>query len=33
VTELGPGMAELRDWECAIGLDQVGRRIVMRRAL
>jgi GNAT superfamily N-acetyltransferase len=33
VSELGPGMTELRDWERAVGLDQVGRRIVMRRAL
>jgi GNAT superfamily N-acetyltransferase len=33
ITGYGPGMAELRDWERAIGLDTVGRRIVMRRAL
>ena len=31
--EIGPGMAELRDWERAVGLDRVGRRIVMRREL
>jgi GNAT superfamily N-acetyltransferase len=32
-TEYGPGMVELRDWEHAIGLDAVGRRVVMRREL
>lgn len=33
ITELGPGMVELRDWERAVGLDSVGRRVVMRREL
>ena len=33
VTELGPEMAELRDWERAVGLDALGERLVMRRAL
>jgi GNAT superfamily N-acetyltransferase len=33
ITEYGSGMAELRDWERAIGLDVVGPRIVMRREL
>lgn len=33
LTDIGPGMVELRDWERAVGLDQVGRRIVMRREL
>jgi GNAT superfamily N-acetyltransferase len=28
-----PGIAELLDWERAVGLDAVGRRIVMRRDL
>lgn len=28
-----PGMAEVRDWERAIGMDSIGRRIVMRREL
>ena len=28
-----PEIAELRDWERAVGLDAVGRRIVMRRDL
>lgn len=28
-----PGIAELRDWEHAMGLDGVGRRVVMRREL
>ncbi|HJQ43370.1 MAG TPA: GNAT family N-acetyltransferase [Jatrophihabitantaceae bacterium] len=31
--DIGAGMTELRDWERAIGLDGVGRRIVMRREL
>jgi len=30
VTELSPGLAELRDWERAVGLDAVGRRVAMR---
>lgn len=31
--EPSPGMAEVRDWERAIGLDAIGRRIVMRKQL
>lgn len=31
LTELTPELAELRDWERDIGLDEVGRRIAMRR--
>jgi GNAT superfamily N-acetyltransferase len=31
--ELTPGLAELRDWERAIGLDAMGARMVMRRRL
>lgn len=31
--ELTPELAELRDWERDIGLDEVGRRIAMRREL
>ncbi|HEX3334975.1 MAG TPA: GNAT family N-acetyltransferase [Jatrophihabitans sp.] len=31
--EVTPGLAELRAWEQAVGLDAVGRRIVMRREL
>jgi len=30
---LTPGLAEIRDWEHAVGLDAVGRRIAMRRDL
>jgi GNAT superfamily N-acetyltransferase len=33
VDELTPGLAELRDWERDLGLDGVGRRVVMRRDL
>ena len=33
MTEVGPELAELRDWERAIGLDAVGSRVVMRRQL
>src|SRR4030095_4117904 len=33
VSELTPGLEELRDWERSIGLDALGRRVVMRRAL
>jgi ribosomal protein S18 acetylase RimI-like enzyme len=33
VEQITPGLAELRDWERAVGLDAVGRRIVMRREL
>jgi GNAT superfamily N-acetyltransferase len=33
MTELTPGLAELRDWEHDLGLDQIGRRVVMRRSL
>jgi GNAT superfamily N-acetyltransferase len=33
VNEISPGMAELRDWERAMGLDAAGRRVVMRREL
>lgn len=29
----GPEMAELRDWERAVGLDALGERVVMRREL
>ena len=32
-TDLGPEMLELRDWERAVGLDEVGRRVVLRREL
>ena len=32
-SEVGPELAELRDWEHAIGLDAVGRRVIMRRPL
>jgi GNAT superfamily N-acetyltransferase len=31
--QITPGLAELRDWERSVGLDEVGRRIVMRREL
>ena len=33
MAEIGPELAELRDWERAIGLDAVGPRVVMRRQL
>ncbi len=33
LTELSPGLVELRDWEQAIGLDALGARVVMRREL
>lgn len=33
LTSITPGLAELRDWEQAMGLDGVGRRVVMRREL
>jgi ribosomal protein S18 acetylase RimI-like enzyme len=33
VDALTPELAELRDWERTVGLDAIGRRIVMRRAL
>lgn len=33
LTDLGPELVELRDWEQAIGLDAAGRRIVMVRRL
>jgi GNAT superfamily N-acetyltransferase len=33
LTELTPELAELRDWERDIGLDEVGRRIAMRKEL
>ena len=33
IDELTPGLAELRDWERDLGLDRVGRRVVMRRDL
>jgi len=33
VTQLTPGLNELRGWERDIGLDVVGRRVVMRRDL
>jgi GNAT superfamily N-acetyltransferase len=33
ITDLPPGLAELRDWERAVGLDAVGRRTAMRADL
>jgi ribosomal protein S18 acetylase RimI-like enzyme len=33
VDELTPEILELRDWEKTMGLDQLGRRVVMRREL
>jgi GNAT superfamily N-acetyltransferase len=33
IEALTPGLAELRDWERAIGLDAIGARVVMRREL
>jgi GNAT superfamily N-acetyltransferase len=33
IDDLTPGLAELRDWEGDLGLDRVGRRVVMRRDL
>ena len=33
IDQLTPGLAELRDWERDLGLDRVGRRVVMRRDL
>ena len=33
LAQLTPGLKELRDWERDIGLDAVGRRVVMRREL
>lgn len=33
LTDLTPGLAELRDWERAVGLETIGRRMVMRREL
>ena len=33
IDRLTPGLAELRDWERDLGLDRVGRRVVMRRDL
>jgi len=33
LAQLTPGLKELRDWERDIGLDEVGRRVVMRRDL
>ncbi|HEY7046782.1 MAG TPA: GNAT family N-acetyltransferase [Jatrophihabitantaceae bacterium] len=33
LAQLTPGLAELRDWERDIGLDAIGRRVVMRREL
>lgn len=33
VTELTPELAELRDWERTVGLDELGRRTVMQRNL
>ena len=32
-TDIGPELAELCDWENDLGLNQIGRRIVMRRDL
>jgi GNAT superfamily N-acetyltransferase len=32
LSELTPELAELRDWERDVGLDDVGRRVAMRRA-
>lgn len=31
--DLSPGMAELRDWERAIGMERIGARVVMRKQL
>lgn len=33
ISDLTPGLSELRDWERALGLDSMGRRVVMRRNL
>jgi GNAT superfamily N-acetyltransferase len=33
LTELTPELAEIRDWERDVGLDDVGRRVAMRRDL
>ena len=33
ITELTPGLVELRDWERDLGLDTLGTRVVMRREL
>ena len=33
VDDITPGLAELRDWERDVGLDELGRRCVMRREL
>ena len=33
LTTLTPELAELRDWERDVGLDEVGRRVAMRREL
>jgi GNAT superfamily N-acetyltransferase len=33
LNSLTPGLVELRDWERAMGLDGVGRRVVLRREL
>jgi GNAT superfamily N-acetyltransferase len=33
IEDLTPGLVELRDWEHDLGLDRIGRRVVMRRDL
>ncbi len=33
MTELTPELVEIRDWERDVGLDEIGRRIAMRREL
>jgi GNAT superfamily N-acetyltransferase len=33
MSQLSPGLVELRDWERAIGLDAIGPRVVKRRPL
>ncbi len=33
IEDITPGLAELRDWERDVGLDEIGRRCVMRRDL
>jgi len=33
IEDITPELAELRDWERAVGLDTLGRRVVMRREL
>jgi len=33
IDDITPELVELRDWERAVGLDTLGRRVVMRREL